>query len=57
LPIEDLKSQDPEKALQQDEAWRIVTTIIEEELTAKQRYSEGYTGCDSDLYSSPHLEP
>jgi RNA polymerase sigma-70 factor (ECF subfamily) len=37
-PIEDPKSQDPEKALQQDEVWQIVTRIIEEELTARQRY-------------------
>lgn len=37
-PIEDPKSQDPEKALQQDEAWQIVKRIIEEELTARQRY-------------------
>ncbi len=37
-PLEDPKSQDPEKALQQDEAWQIVKGIIEEELTARQRY-------------------
>lgn len=37
-PIEDLKTQDPEKALQQDEIWQVVKRIIEEQLTARQRY-------------------
>jgi RNA polymerase sigma-70 factor (ECF subfamily) len=39
-PIETLQSRDPdpELALQQDEIWRNLTTIIEEELTARQRY-------------------
>jgi RNA polymerase sigma-70 factor, ECF subfamily len=37
-PIDDPKSQDPERALQQDEVWQIVKRIIEEELTARQRY-------------------
>lgn len=37
-PIEDPKSHDPEKALQQDEIWQIVKKIIEEDLTARQRY-------------------
>ena len=39
-PIEALQSRhsDPELALQQDEIWRTLTTIIEEELTARQRY-------------------
>jgi RNA polymerase sigma-70 factor, ECF subfamily len=39
-PIEALQSRDPdpELALQQDEIWRNLTTIIEEELTARQRY-------------------
>jgi RNA polymerase sigma-70 factor, ECF subfamily len=37
-PIDDPKSQDPEKALQQHEVWQIVTRIIEEDLTARQRY-------------------
>jgi RNA polymerase sigma-70 factor, ECF subfamily len=39
-PIETLQSRDPdpELALQQDEIWQTLTTIIEEELTARQRY-------------------
>ena len=39
-PIEALQSRhsDPELALQQDEVWRMIKTIIEEELTARQRY-------------------
>jgi RNA polymerase sigma-70 factor, ECF subfamily len=39
-PIETLQSRDPdpELALQQDEIWQNLTTIIEEELTARQRY-------------------
>lgn len=37
-PIEDPKSQDPEKALQQDEVWQIIKRIIEKELTERQRY-------------------
>ena len=37
-PIEDAKSRDPEKALQQDEAWRILKGIIENELTSRQRF-------------------
>ena len=37
-PIEDPKSKDPETAVQQDEVWQIIQTIIEEELTARQRY-------------------
>jgi RNA polymerase sigma-70 factor (ECF subfamily) len=39
-PIEPLQSRDPdpELALQQDEVWRNLRTVIEEELTARQRY-------------------
>jgi RNA polymerase sigma-70 factor, ECF subfamily len=39
-PIEALQSRhsDPELALQQDEVWRMIKRIIEEELTARQRY-------------------
>ena len=37
-PIEDPKSPDPEKALQQDEIWQIVKRMIEEQLTARQRH-------------------
>jgi RNA polymerase sigma-70 factor (ECF subfamily) len=37
-PIEDAKSLDPEKALQQNEAWRILKSIIENELTSRQRF-------------------
>jgi RNA polymerase sigma-70 factor (ECF subfamily) len=37
-PIENLESQDPERALQQGEVWQIMKGIIEEELTARQRY-------------------
>jgi|SRR5688572_30582396 len=38
--IEALQSRhsDPELALQQDEVWRMIKRIIEEELTARQRY-------------------
>ena len=31
------RHRDPELALQQDEVWRMIKTIIEEELTARQR--------------------
>ena len=51
-PIEDPKSQDPEQALQQDEIWRIVKRIIEEELTARQRYvlvANAFQGMPLDL--------
>lgn len=37
-PIDDAKSRDPEKALQQDEVWRILKSIIEKELTSRQRF-------------------
>jgi RNA polymerase sigma-70 factor (ECF subfamily) len=37
-PIEDAKSRDPEKALQQDEAWRMLKGIIENGLTSRQRF-------------------
>ena len=37
-PIEDAKSQDPERALQQDEVWRILQGIIDKELTSRQRF-------------------
>jgi RNA polymerase sigma-70 factor, ECF subfamily len=39
-PIEPLQSRDPdpELAVQQDEIWRMIKRIIEEELTARQRH-------------------
>jgi RNA polymerase sigma-70 factor (ECF subfamily) len=39
-PLEPLQSRDPdpELALQQDEIWRMIKRIIEEELTARQRH-------------------
>jgi len=36
-PIEDAKSPDPERALQQEEVWRILKGIVETELTQRQR--------------------
>lgn len=37
-PIEDSKSRDPERALQQDEMWTMLKGIIEKELTSRQRF-------------------
>lgn len=37
-PIEAAKSLDPEKTLQQNEAWRILKGIIDNELTLRQRF-------------------
>jgi RNA polymerase sigma-70 factor, ECF subfamily len=36
-PIEDTKSPDPERALQQVQTWEILKTIIENDLTLRQR--------------------
>ncbi len=37
-PIDDAKSQDPEKAAQQSEAWRILKDAIQNDLTSRQRF-------------------